>query len=116
MQGEVERSEYSRAEETAKNSVMELRRTESEGMRGKGSGGRRGTPEEEGHEDEEDRKQETERRGDSGGGKTSPEQSSASAMPVFWNAPKTRDNRRFPGTAEKTLHGQSLVSVSVEGT
>ena len=29
---------------------------------------------------------------------------------------KTRDNRRFPGTAEKTLQGQGLESVSVEGT
>ena len=30
---------------------------------------------------------------------------------------KTRDNRRrFPGTAEKTLHRQGLESVSVEGT
>ena len=36
---------------------------------------------------------------------------------VFWATSKTRDNRRrFPGTAEKTLHGQSLESVSVEGT
>ena len=36
---------------------------------------------------------------------------------VFWNALKTRDNRRrFPGTAEKTLHRQGLESVSVEGT
>ena len=35
---------------------------------------------------------------------------------AFWNTSKTRDNRRFPGTAEKTLHGQGLESVSVEGT
>ena len=34
---------------------------------------------------------------------------------VFWNASKTRDNRRFPGTAEKTLLRQGLESVSVEG-
>ena len=35
-----------------------------------------------------------------------------------WNllTSKTRDYRRFLGTAEKTLHGQGLESVSVEGT
>ena len=32
------------------------------------------------------------------------------------NVSKTRDNRRFPGTAEKTLQRQGLESVSVEGT
>ena len=35
---------------------------------------------------------------------------------VFWCTSKTRDNRRFPGTAEKTLLRQGLESVSVEGT
>ena len=34
---------------------------------------------------------------------------------VFWCTSKTRDNRRFPGTAEKTLLRQGLESVSVEG-
>ena len=41
---------------------------------------------------------------------------SARTSGVFWATSKTRDNRRFPGTAEKTLHGQGLESVSVEGT
>ena len=35
---------------------------------------------------------------------------------VFWATSRTRDNRRFPGTAEKTLQGQGLEYVSVEGT
>ena len=35
---------------------------------------------------------------------------------VFWATSKTRDNRRFPGTAEKTLQRQSLESVSADGT
>ena len=34
---------------------------------------------------------------------------------VFWATSKTRDNRRFPGTAEKTLRRQSLESVSAGG-
>ena len=32
---------------------------------------------------------------------------------VFWSTSKTRDNRRFPGTTEKTLQRQGLESVSV---
>ena len=35
---------------------------------------------------------------------------------VFWNTSKTRDNRRFPGTTEKTLQRQGLDSVPVGGT
>ena len=35
---------------------------------------------------------------------------------VFWNTSKTRDNRRFPRTTEKTLQRQGLESVSIEGT
>ena len=34
---------------------------------------------------------------------------------VFWSNARTRDNRRFPGTAEKTLPRQSLESVSAGG-
>ena len=41
---------------------------------------------------------------------------SARTSGVFWATSKTGDNRRFPGTAEKTLHRQSLESVSAEGT
>ena len=40
----------------------------------------------------------------------------ARASGVFWATSRTRDNRRFPGTAEKTLQGQGLEYVSVEGT
>ena len=40
---------------------------------------------------------------------------SARTSGVFWSTSNTRDNRRFPGAAEKTLHGQSLESVSAEG-
>ena len=40
---------------------------------------------------------------------------SARTSGVFWSTSKTRDNRRFPGAAEKTLLGQSLESVSAEG-
>ena len=40
---------------------------------------------------------------------------SARTSGVFWATSKTRDNRRFPGTAEKTLHRQGLEYVSVEG-
>ena len=35
---------------------------------------------------------------------------------VFWNASKTRDNRRFPGSTGKTLLRQSLESVPEGGT
>ena len=41
---------------------------------------------------------------------------SARTSGVFWSTSRTRDNRRFPGAAEKTLHRQSLESVSAEGT
>ena len=41
---------------------------------------------------------------------------SARTSGVFWSTSRTRDNRRFPGTAEKTLHRQGLESVSAEGT
>ena len=41
---------------------------------------------------------------------------SARTSGVFWNTTRTRDNRWFPGTAEKTLQRQGLESVSVEGT
>ena len=41
---------------------------------------------------------------------------SARTSGVFWATSRTRDNRRFPGTAEKTLQGQGLEYVSVEGT
>ena len=41
---------------------------------------------------------------------------SARTSGVFWATSKTRDNRRFPGTVEKTLQGQGLESVSAEGT
>ena len=34
---------------------------------------------------------------------------------VFWSSARTRDNGRFPGTAEKTLPRQSLESVSAGG-
>ena len=34
---------------------------------------------------------------------------------VFWSTSRTRDNRQFPGTMEKTLQRQGLESVSVEG-
>ena len=40
---------------------------------------------------------------------------SARTSGVFCNRTKTRDNRRFPGTAEKTLLGQGLEYVSVTG-
>ena len=42
--------------------------------------------------------------------------SSARTSGVFWTTSRIRDNRRFPGTAEKTLHGQGLESVSAAGT
>ena len=35
---------------------------------------------------------------------------------MFWSNARTRDNRRFPGTSEKTLPRQSLESVSEAGT
>ena len=41
---------------------------------------------------------------------------SARTSGVFWATSRIRDNRRFPGTAEKTLHGQGLEYVSVKGT
>ena len=41
---------------------------------------------------------------------------SATTSGVFWSNVKTRDNRQFPGAAEKTLQGQGLKSVSPEGT
>ena len=41
---------------------------------------------------------------------------SARTSGVFWATSKTRDNRRFPGTMEKTLQGQGLEYVSVKGT
>ena len=41
---------------------------------------------------------------------------SARTSGVFWATSRMRDNRRFPGTAEKTLHRQGLESVSAEGT
>ena len=41
---------------------------------------------------------------------------SARTSGVFWATSRTRDNPRFPGTAEKTLRGQGLESVSAEGT
>ena len=41
---------------------------------------------------------------------------SARTSGVFWATSRTRDNRRFPGTVEKTLHGQGLEYVSAEGT
>ena len=41
---------------------------------------------------------------------------SARTSGVFWNTTRTRDNRRFPGTMEKTLHRQGLEFVSVGGT
>ena len=41
---------------------------------------------------------------------------SARTSGVFWATAKGRDNRRFPGTVEKTLQRQSLESVSTAGT
>ena len=41
---------------------------------------------------------------------------SARTSGVFWATTKTKDNRRFPGTVEKTLQRQSLESVSAAGT
>ena len=34
---------------------------------------------------------------------------------VFWSTTKTRDHRRFPGAAEKTLPRQSLEYISAKG-